>query len=387
LTGNVNRDWRADGPLPRLSGRPSEGEEAPVMSAAPEDPEDLADSEDLSGSKDHLDFEEPVDFEDAEDLADPEDPEDFGDGSERERRWRVGAAEADERLDRHVTDRLNDAGISRTQVQEWIREGRVTVNGRTAKPNARTAEGDLIEVRLPEPEPLDVVPEPIPLDIVYEDADVIVINKPRGMVVHPAAGHVRGTVVNALLYHCRDLSGINGVMRPGIVHRIDKDTSGLLMAAKNDLAHVSLAEQLKAHTVVRRYVALCHGVLPHNRGTIEAPIGRDARERKMFTVTDKGGKHAVTHFTVLERFRGFTLVELRLETGRTHQIRVHMKHIGHPLVGDPVYGPRSGQTLGLRGQALHAGVLGFRHPRTGELMTFSRPMPEDMERAVRGLRG
>jgi len=300
--------------------------------------------------------------------------------------WTVAPGEAGERLDRYVTERAGAAGASRTQIQEWIRAGRVTVNGRTAKPNAKTAPGDVIELRLPPPEPAGTEPEPIPLDVVYEDADVIVVNKPRGMVVHPAAGHPRGTLVNALLYQCRDLSGIGGVMRPGIVHRIDRDTSGLLVAAKNDLAHASLAEQLKAHAVERRYVALCHGDLPHDRGTIDAPIGRDERDRKKFAVTSRGGKRAVTRFRVLERFRNHTLVELELETGRTHQIRVHMKYIGHPLVGDPVYGKRGADPLGIIGQALHAGVLGFRHPRTGEWMSFRRPMPEDMVQALEQLR-
>lgn len=300
--------------------------------------------------------------------------------------WTVEPAEAGLRLDRYVTERAGAAGISRTQVQEWIRAGRVTVNGRTSKPNAKTAPGDVVELRLPPPEPAGTEPEPIPLDIVYEDADLIVVNKPRGMVVHPAAGHPRGTLVNALLYHCKDLSGIGGVTRPGIVHRIDRDTSGLLVAAKNDLAHASLAEQLKAHAVERRYVALCHGTVPHDRGTIDAPIGRDERDRKKFTVTSRGGKRAVTRFRVLERFREHTLVELELETGRTHQIRVHMRYIGHPLVGDPVYGKRGADSLGIAGQALHAGVLGFRHPRTGEWMTFRRPVPEDMARALERLR-
>jgi 23S rRNA pseudouridine1911/1915/1917 synthase len=229
-------------------------------------------------------------------------------------------------------------------------------------------------------------PEAIPLDIVYEDADVVVINKPRGMVVHPAAGHPSGTVVNALLHHCRDLSGINGVMRPGIVHRIDKDTSGLLMAAKNDFAHLSLAAQLKDHTVIRRYRAIVYGDIPHDRGTIDAPLGRAPHDRKLFTVTDKGGKHAVTHFSVLERFGDYTFVELQLETGRTHQIRVHMKYIGYPLVGDPVYGGRSGRTLGMTGQALHAGTLGFVHPRTGKQLEFSVPLPDDMKQVLHILR-
>lgn len=292
--------------------------------------------------------------------------------------------EAGERLDKAVTECLEEGFASRTQVQEWIKAGAVTVNGRPAKPNYKLSAGDEIAIDIPEPEAAVIGAEPIPLDVAYEDGDVIVINKPRGMVVHPAPGHYSGTVVNALMYHCKDLSGINGVLRPGIVHRIDKDTSGLLMAAKNDLAHASLAAQLKAHTVTRKYIALVHGNVPHDRGTVDAPIGRDPKDRKMFTVTDRGSKHAVTHFAVMERFGDYTLLELQLETGRTHQIRVHMKYIGHPLAGDPVYG-RS-KTIGLGGQALHAAVLGFKHPRTGEHLQFEAPIPADMERELDILR-
>ncbi|MBW5444788.1 RluA family pseudouridine synthase [Cohnella sp. CFH 77786] len=313
---------------------------------------------------------------------DPATPDD----NERQYEWTVSAGQAGERLDKHVTEELADPAVSRSQVQEWIRTGAVVLNGQPTKPNAKVAVGDHVAVVIPEPEPVELIPENIPLEIVYEDADVVVINKPRGMVVHPAAGHPSGTVVNALLYHCKDLSGINGVMRPGIVHRIDKDTSGLLMAAKNDLAHASLAEQLKAHTVNRRYKALVYGVIPHDRGTIDAPLGRDPHDRKLYTVTEKGGKRAVTHFAVEERFDDYTYLELKLETGRTHQIRVHMKYIGYPLVGDPVYGGRAGRTLGMNGQALHAAVLGFDHPRTGEYLEFTRPIPADMEHALTVLR-
>jgi len=312
------------------------------------------------------------------------------DEDDRVLEWTVTAEQADMRLDKHVAEALAQAmpeeGVSRSQVQEWIRAGYVTLNNSAAKPNAKLAAGDRVTVVVPEPESAEIVPENIPLDIVYEDSDVIVINKPRGMVVHPAAGHTSGTVVNALLYHCKDLSGINGVLRPGIVHRIDKDTSGLLMAAKNDHAHLSLAAQLKEHAVNRRYSAIVHGVIPHDKGIIDAPLGRDPHDRKLFTVTDKGGKRAVTHFFVAERFRDYTFVELKLETGRTHQIRVHMKYIGHPLVGDPVYGGKAAKALGMKGQALHAGVLGFRHPRTGEWLEFSAPLPEDMRRLLDILR-
>ncbi|WP_238357402.1 RluA family pseudouridine synthase [Cohnella zeiphila] len=300
--------------------------------------------------------------------------------------WTVGPDQAGERADKHVTEALADLSVSRSQVQDWIRSGAVTINGQSCKPNGKVAAGDELAVDVPEAEPLESLPEDIPLNVVYEDADVIVIDKPRGMVVHPAVGHASGTVVNALLYHCRDLSGINGTMRPGIVHRIDKDTSGLLMAAKNDLAHASLAEQFKEHSVLRRYYALVYGNVPHAKGTVDAPIGRDKNDRKMFAVTDKGSKRAVTHFAVLERFDDYTLLELRLETGRTHQIRVHMKYIGHPIVGDPMYGGRAGRTLGMQGQALHAGVLGFVHPRTGETLEFSAPLPDDMEQALHSLR-
>ncbi|UVI32214.1 RluA family pseudouridine synthase [Paenibacillus spongiae] len=288
----------------------------------------------------------------------------------------VDPGQAGERLDKYVTDSMEDGSFSRTQIQDWIKAAAVLVNGKPAKANYKLAENDIVDVAVPDPEQAVIEPENIPLDIAYEDADVIVINKPRGMVVHPAAGHASGTVVNALMYHCRDLSGINGVMRPGIVHRIDKDTSGLLMAAKNDLAHASLAEQLKAHTVTRKYLALVHGNMPHDHGTVDAPIGRDPNDRKLFTVTERGSKHAVTHFAVVERLGDYTLLELKLETGRTHQIRVHMKYIGHPLAGDPMYG-RS-KTIGMKGQALHAAVLGFDHPRTCEYMEFEAPIPSDM---------
>jgi 23S rRNA pseudouridine1911/1915/1917 synthase len=300
--------------------------------------------------------------------------------------WTVEEQHAKERVDKHIAEVLADRPVSRSQVQEWIRVGAIRVNGQQVKSNAKLGAADHIIVIMPEPEPLEAQPENIPLEVIYEDSDVIVINKPRGMVVHPAVGHPNGTVVNALLYHCKDLSGINGVMRPGIVHRIDKDTSGLLMVAKNDLAHASLALQLKEHTVNRRYSALVYGVMHHDKGTVEAPIGRATHDRKLYIVTDKNSKHSITHFAVLERFEEYTLLELKLETGRTHQIRVHMKYIGFPLVGDPVYGGKSGRTLGMKGQALHAGVLGFKHPRTEEYLEFTVPIPEDMEHSLNILR-
>ncbi|EEM94839.1 RluA family pseudouridine synthase [Bacillus thuringiensis] len=286
-----------------------------------------------------------------------------------------------ERIDKFVAGINNE--WSRSQVQQWIKDDVVTVNGKTVKVNYKVKEEDEITVTIPEPEALDIQPEDMNLEIYYEDADVLVVNKPRGMVVHPAPGHTSGTLVNGLMHHCTDLSGINGVMRPGIVHRIDKDTSGLLMVAKNDMAHESLVNQLVAKTVTRRYKAIVHGVIPHDKGTIDAPIGRDKKERQSMTV-DENGKNAVTHFQVLERFKDFTLVECRLETGRTHQIRVHMKYIGYPLAGDPKYGPK--KTLDMNGQALHAGILGFDHPRTGEYIQFEAPIPEVFEEALNILR-
>jgi len=272
---------------------------------------------------------------------------------------------------------------SRTQVQNWIKEGHVLVNGSKVKPNYKCDLEDQIELQIPEATILDVLPEEMDLDIYYEDGDVIIVNKPRGMVVHPAPGHTSGTLVNGLLAHCKDLSGINGVMRPGIVHRIDKDTSGLLMVAKNDFAHEQLANQLVNKTVTRKYEAIVHGVIPHDIGTIDAPIGRDPKDRQRMAVVDNG-KHAVTHFKVLERFHNYTHVECELETGRTHQIRVHMKYIGHPLAGDPKYGPK--KTIDFNGQILHAGVLGFTHPRTGEYLEFHASLPDDFQEVLQKLK-
>ena len=293
----------------------------------------------------------------------------------------VAEEQKSERIDKFVAE-INGEW-SRSQVQQWIKDDVVTVNGKSVKVNYKVKENDEITVTIPDPEELDIRAEDMNLEIYYEDADVLVVNKPRGMVVHPAPGHTSGTLVNGLMHHCTDLSGINGVMRPGIVHRIDKDTSGLLMVAKNDMAHESLVNQLVAKTVTRRYKAIVHGVIPHDKGTIDAPIARDKKERQSMTV-DENGKHAVTHFQVLERFKDFTLVECRLETGRTHQIRVHMKYIGYPLAGDPKYGPK--KTLDMNGQALHAGILGFDHPRTGEYIQFEAPIPEVFEDALNILR-
>ncbi|MEO2074976.1 MAG: RluA family pseudouridine synthase [Bacillus sp. (in: firmicutes)] len=286
-----------------------------------------------------------------------------------------------DRIDKIISS-LNEEW-SRSQVQQWIKDGNVLVNGQTIKTNYKCNTNDRIEITIPDPEELDVVPEDLNLEIFYEDKDVLVVNKPRGMVVHPAPGHMTGTLVNGLMAHCKDLSGINGVLRPGIVHRIDKDTSGLLMVAKNDMAHESLVNQLVEKTVTRKYKAIVHGVIPHDFGTIDAPLGRDPKDRQSMTVVDKG-KHAVTHFHVIERFKDFTFVECQLETGRTHQIRVHMKYIGYPLAGDPKYGPK--KTLDIDGQALHAGVLGFVHPRTNEYIEFEAPLPDDFDQLLQKLR-
>ncbi|GKU82401.1 RluA family pseudouridine synthase [Niallia sp. NCCP-28] len=289
--------------------------------------------------------------------------------------------QVNERIDKIIS--TIDKDWSRTQVQQWIKEGHVTVNGNIVKTKYKGVLNDLVAIDIPDPTELDVVAEEMNLDIYYEDADVIVVNKPKGMVVHPAPGHVSGTLVNGLMAHCKDLSGINGVMRPGIVHRIDKDTSGLLMVAKNDAAHESLVNQLVAKTVTRKYKALVHGSIPHDYGTIDAPLGRDPKDRQSMTVVDNG-KHAVTHFHVLERMTDFSFVECQLETGRTHQIRVHMKYIGFPLAGDPKYGPR--KTVDIGGQALHAGILGFNHPRTGEYIEFEAPLPTYFEELLNNLR-
>ena len=268
--------------------------------------------------------------------------------------------------------------ITRSQLKNLINDGHVTVNGQAVKPKYKVQAGDKISLVKPEPQSLELTPENIPLDIVYEDDDVIVVNKPQGMVVHPAPGHPDHTLVNALLYHS-PLSTINGTFRPGIVHRIDKDTSGLLMVAKNDLAHQSLAEQLRNKTNKREYLALVYGQIKEDEGTIDAPLGRNPQDRKKQAVV-KGGRHAVTHFKIIKRYDNFTLVKCILETGRTHQIRVHMKYIGHPLVGDPLYGPR--KVIGKNGQFLHAALLGFKHPRTGEEMVFEAPLPENFQKML-----
>lgn len=293
----------------------------------------------------------------------------------------ISEEQAGDRIDKVVS--TLDAEWSRSQVQQWIKDGNVLVNGAQIKTNYKSSLNDKLEIKIPEPEVLDVIAEEMDLEIYYEDADVLVVDKPKGMVVHPAPGHLTGTLVNGLMAHCKDLSGINGVLRPGIVHRIDKDTTGLLMVAKNDMAHESLVNQLVAKTVTRKYKALVHGNIQHDYGTIDAPLGRDQKDRQSMTVVDNG-KNAVTHFNVLERFKDFTFVECQLETGRTHQIRVHMKYIGYPLAGDPKYGPK--KTLDIGGQALHAGLLGFEHPRTGEYLEFEAPLPEFFVKLLEDLR-
>ncbi len=286
------------------------------------------------------------------------------------------------RLDKALA---NQTELSRSLLTELIHDGKVLVNGEVKKAKYKVKTGDRIDVEIPKDEVLDIVAEDLPLEIVYEDLQVAVVNKPQGMVVHPAAGHASGTLVNALMYHIKDLSSINGVIRPGIVHRIDKDTSGLLMVAKNDKAHESLAAQLKDKSSKRRYLAIVHGEIPNDKGTIEAPIGRNPKERKKQAVVS-GGKPAITHFEVLERFLGYTLVALRLETGRTHQIRVHMNYIGHPVAGDPLYGPNKTLTPN-HGQFLHAETLGFEHPTTGEFMEFQAEVPEIFAEQLKKLRG
>lgn len=293
-----------------------------------------------------------------------------------------------ERLDVFLTRMLPD--FSRSHVQKLIGETKAAVNGRSRSANYKLKVGDAVELEIPEAEDIQILPENIPLDILYEDEDIIVVNKPRGMVVHPAAGIYSGTLVNALLYHCRDLSGINGEIRPGIVHRLDKDTSGVMVAAKNDLAHLSLSKQIQEKSAFRIYLAVVRGNIKEEKGTIHGAIGRHPTDRKKMAVVTENGKAATTHFTVLERYGDYTLAECRLETGRTHQIRVHMAYIGHPVAGDPKYGlDRHGKVqpcFGIQGQALHSRSLELTHPVTGERMSFTAPVPEDMENIIEKLR-
>ncbi|HIV67486.1 MAG TPA: RluA family pseudouridine synthase [Candidatus Butyricicoccus stercorigallinarum] len=295
----------------------------------------------------------------------------------------VKPEDAGKRLDRLLAEQLPE--LTRSAIQNLMRDGCVTLSGAPLRKNAKAAAGGEIWVELPEPKLSEVVPEDIPLDIVYEDADIVVVNKPRGMVVHPAPGNWSGTLVNALLYHCGDsLSGINGEIRPGIVHRIDKDTSGLLVVAKNDRAHQALAQQIQEHAAGRRYYAVVYGAPREDKGTIDAPIARHRLDRKKMAVVE-GGREAVTHYEVLERYRGYTYLTFLLETGRTHQIRVHMAHIGHPIIGDPLYGPAKDKWK-LGGQCLHAGRLTLTHPSSGERMTFEAPLPAYFTTVLQKLR-
>ena len=298
--------------------------------------------------------------------------------------FQVEPSEAGQRIDRYLSEKLPD--LTRSYLQKLIGEGFVLQKGKPVKNGTKTLAGEQIEVTVPEAEEPEILPEDIPLDILYEDADVILVNKPKDMVVHPAAGHYSGTLVNALMYHCRDgLSGINGVLRPGIVHRIDKDTTGVLVVCKNDKAHNALAEQLKEHTITRRYRAIVCGNLKEDEGTVDAPLGRHPQDRKKMAIVRQGGRRAVTHYRVLERFGSYTYIECQLETGRTHQIRVHMASQGHPLQGDQVYG-RTKSPFHLEGQTLHAMVLGFQHPTTGEYVEFEAPLPAYFEELLQKLR-
>ena len=279
-----------------------------------------------------------------------------------------------ERIDKYLSEQLED--MTRSLIQKLIKENMVRVNGMAVKSNFKLSASDQIEVEIPELKEPDILPENIPLDILYEDQDILVVNKPKGMVVHPAPGHYTGTLVNAIMYHCKDnLSGINGVLRPGIVHRIDMDTTGSLLICKNDRAHQALAEQLKEHSITRKYHAIVHGRLKEDEGTIDKPIGRHPIDRKKMSVHCTNGREAITHYRVLKRFQQFTYIECQLETGRTHQIRVHMSSIGHPILGDQIYGPAK-CPYKLQGQTLHAKVLGITHPITGEYMEFDAPLPD-----------
>lgn len=298
---------------------------------------------------------------------------------------KIEEQDAEERMDIVLPELLENT--SRSSIQKLIEKGNVLVNGvPVTSKKYKLKEGDLVEVRIEDPTPLQAEPENIPLSIIYEDADLLVVNKPKGMVVHPAAGNWTGTLVNGILYHCQGrLSSINGVIRPGIVHRIDKDTSGLLVVAKNDNSHQKLAEQFAAHTITRAYRAIVHNNFTEDEGVIDAPIGRDPKNRLRMAVTERNGKQAITHYKVLERFGRFTYIEATLETGRTHQIRVHMAHINHPLLGDELYGPKK-SPVKTNGQVLHAKTLGFLHPSSGEYIEFDSPLPENFCEILNKLR-
>ena len=292
-----------------------------------------------------------------------------------QREFIVEAEAAGQRIDRFLSG--EDTGLSRSALQALVADGHVLCNGRLVAKSLKLKAGDTIVLEIPDAKPIEAVPQDIPLEIVYEDEHLLVVNKPKGMVVHPAPGHYSGTLVNALMYHCgNELSGINGVMRPGIVHRIDMDTTGSLIICKNDMAHQCIAEQLKEHSIKRVYYAIVHGNIKEDHGTVNAAIGRHPIDRKKMSTKCKQGKHAVTHYTVIERFGDYTFIQCELETGRTHQIRVHMASIGHPLLGDAIYGPAKCPFKNLQGQTLHAKILGIIHPRTGEYMEFDAPLPD-----------
>ena len=291
---------------------------------------------------------------------------------------RAEAEDAGTRADVFLAAKL---GVSRSNMQKLLEDGRVKRGEKIIKANYKVRAGEMFVVDIPEPEPIEAVPENIPLDIIYEDDDVAVLNKARGMVVHPAPGNYTGTLVNALLYHCSNLSGINSAIRPGIVHRLDKDTSGIMIVAKNDAAHISLSQQIQSKTAVRTYLAVVRGNIKTDSGTIETQIARDKTDRKKMAVVKEGGRDAITDYEVLERFGKYTLVRCKLRTGRTHQIRVHMEYLGYPLVGDSKYSPMK-TPFGIKGQALHSHTLEFTHPRTGERMKFEAPLPEDMHKII-----
>ncbi len=295
----------------------------------------------------------------------------------------VDAQTQGQRIDKLISEFSED--LTRSAVQKLLSEGSVTIDGVAVSKNYKVKNGDRISVVIPKAKPLDILPQDIPLDIRYEDDDLLVVNKPKGMVVHPAAGNYDGTLVNALLHHCEgSLSGINGVIRPGIVHRIDKDTSGLLIVAKNDFAHLSLAEQIKGHSFTREYQTVVYGRMNADHGTVDAPIGRHPTDRKKMAVTQKNSKFAITHYEIVSTYRDFTHLRVRLETGRTHQIRVHMAYIGHPVAGDPVYGPKKVITS-LGGQCLHAGLIGFKHPRTRQYIEIESELPDYFKTFLRSL--
>lgn len=309
--------------------------------------------------------------------------ENFANGNAGEQeRLIITENEAGQRADVGLASLLE---LTRSNMQKLLEDGRAVKGSKVLKSNYKLKLGEEIIVTLPEPQPLDVQPENIPIDIIYEDDDVVVVNKARGMVVHPAAGNYDGTLVNALLYHCKNLSGINGVIRPGIVHRLDKDTSGIMICAKNDAAHVSLSEQIQNKTAKRTYLAVVRGNIKSDSGVIETLIARDKNDRKKMAVVKEDGRHAVTEYEVMERFGKYTIVKCKLMTGRTHQIRVHMEYLGYPLVGDPKYSPKK-TPFAINGQALHSLTLDFIHPRTGEQMHFEAPLPEDMHKIITRLR-